>query len=250
MINIKIAHLRFLLRVLTGCSLTAILLTQSILPAQAQFDPQPAIEDHGERASNAMQLGNYAVAYCIWQPMADNGDANAQFNIGWMYHNGYGLRIDDEMALYWWLRAATTGDANAHFALGDLFAAGQGVDKSMEIALGWYISAANKDHEQARETLIELLKNDSSYFQHLLQILLQTEWQLLGNPMEIKVERANIRSGPNKNHKIISTLEKGHPVIPLHKENGWTQIGITTSGKTGWVFSGLLTQPAGIYPAE
>jgi len=197
-----------------------------------------------------MQQGNYAVAFCIWQPLAAGGDKRAQYNIGWMYHNGYGLSINDENALYWWLKAASTGSADAHFALGDLYANGQGVEKNMAIAVGWYISASLKDHIPARETLMTLLSSDDKLAITTFQILLQDNWSILGDTMEIGVDRANTRRGPGTSFKIVSTLERGHPVIPIKEKDGWTFIGITGMGKTAWVFSPLITKPAGIYPLK
>ncbi len=217
--------------------------------SQAQFLPSPThIKELDLQASNAMQQGDFAIAYCIWQPLAKDGYSSAQYNLGWMYHNGYGLRINDEKAVYWWLKSAASGDANSHFALGELYALGQGVEQDISIALGWYISAALKSHEGAQETLMELLSSDNRLAQSTFQQLLKTDWSILGNAMQVNVDKANTRRGPDKSFKIISTLQKGHVVIPLREQNGWTFIGITGSGKTGWIFSRLISLPGGIYP--
>lgn len=239
--------------------MAALLILQLFLtssPLQAQFVGRPAPSDeqlHTE-ASLAMQQGNYAIAYCIWQPMATNGDSRAQYNIGWMYHNGYGLSINDEQAFSWWLSSAASGDADSHFALGDLYLQGQGVEKDLSIALGWYISAALKGHEPSQEALMSLLSNDDgSLAQDTFQLLLQTDWSILGDAMQVKVDKANTRRGPDKSYQVVVTLEKGHTVIPLREQNGWTHIGITGltgKGQTAWIFSSLLGKPAGIYPLE
>lgn len=218
--------------------------------AQYLTHRDPQIETLHQKAGNAMQQGNYAIAFCIWQPLATEGDNRAQYNIGWMYHNGYGLSINDEIALYWWLKAASTGSADAHFALGDLYASGQGVEKNMAIALGWYISASLKDHIPARETLMTLLNSDDRLAIKTFQTLLQNNWSIFGDTMEIGVDRANTRRGPATSYQIVATLERGHPVIPIKEKDGWTYIGITGLGKTAWVFSSLIAKPAGIYPVE
>jgi TPR repeat protein len=221
-------------------------------PAFAQFinSNNQNNEFSHQQARLAMQDGNYAVAYCIWQPMARNGDNIAQYNLGWMYHNGYGLSINDENALYWWLKAASTGSADAHFALGDLYANGQGVEKNMAIALGWYISAALKNHIPARETLLELMTSEDKFAVRTFELLLQSDWSLLGETMEISVDKANLRSGPDKSYKVVTTLKLGHVLIPLKQQNGWTQVGITGQGRTAWIFSRLIRKPAGIYPLK
>ena len=218
--------------------------------AQLRSSPRMSAGQLHDKAVLSMQAGNYAMAYCIWQPLADAGDSLAQYNIGWMFHNGYGLSIDDETALFWWLKAALSGHADAHFALGDLYANGQGVEKSIPIAIGWYISAAMMDHEPARETLMNLLISDNDMAIQAFELLLTADWSLFGEPMQIAVERANTRSGPGIQYEVVITLDKDHPVIPLREQNGWTLVGITSVGKTAWVFNKLLTRPAGIYPVE
>ncbi len=202
------------------------------------------------KARSAMQQGNYAIAYCIWEPLAQQGNNSAQYNIGWMFHNGYGLSINDDQALYWWLKSAATGNINSHYALGDLYSQGLGVEQNIPIALGWYISAAVKGHEPAQETLMAFLSSDNKLAKNTFQLLLQTDWSILGDTMQIKVDKANTRRGPDKSYKIVATLERGHNVIPLREQNGWTFIGITHSGKTAWIFSALIGKPAGIYPVE
>lgn len=220
----------------------------TVTHAQAQTSQDSLLQSLHHKAGDAMQKGNYAIAFCIWQPLAAEGDYRSQYNIGWMYHNGYGLSINDDVALYWWLKAAASGYADAHFALGNLYANGQGVAKDMSIALGWYVSASLKDHVAARETLMTLLGSDDKLAIRTFQILLQKDWSILGDTLHIGVEKANTRSGPGINFKVITTLERGHPVVPIKEKNGWTFIGITGIGKTAWVYSPLISKPAGSYP--
>jgi len=235
--------------------LALILLFVQLLPASvsAQYQPyltEREITESHDQAATAMQQGNYAIAYCLWQPLAKHGDREAQFNIGWMYHNGYGLSINDEQALYWWLKAAANGSIDAHFALGDLYANGQGVERNMPIAIGWYIAAARRDHETARETLMALLSEDNELAQVTFKQLLQSEWGVLGESQQVNVERANTRRGPDKSYPIVTTLSKGHEVIPLKTENNWTYIGITGSGKIAWIFNSLISKAPGAYSLQ
>jgi TPR repeat protein len=197
-----------------------------------------------------MQQGNYAIAYCLWQPLAEQGDSQAQYNIGWMYHNGYGLTIDDQKALSWWLKAATTGSADAHFALGELYANGQGVEKNLAIAMGWYISAAQKGHETAREILMGMLNSNDKLAVSTFQLLLKTDWSILGEPMQVNVDKANTRQGPGTNYPVVITLQRGHRVIPLKQQNDWTYVGITQSGESAWIYNRLLSKPDGAYPLQ
>ena len=51
---------------------------------------------------------------------AANGDAEAQFNLGVFYENGYGVTKDYTEAVKWWRKAAEQGDAEAKIKLNDL----------------------------------------------------------------------------------------------------------------------------------
>ena len=46
------------------------------------------------------------------------GDANAQYGLGVMYHNGYGVKQDDFEAVNWYRKAAEQGHASAQYSLG------------------------------------------------------------------------------------------------------------------------------------
>ncbi|MFP6744458.1 MAG: sel1 repeat family protein, partial [Alphaproteobacteria bacterium] len=59
---------------------TASLIALTALPSQAGFDAGWA----------AYQNGDFATALSEWKPLAANGDARAQFNIGVMYDQGKG----------------------------------------------------------------------------------------------------------------------------------------------------------------
>ncbi len=52
------------------------------------------------------------------------GDAVAQYNLGWMYANGNGVPQDDAEAVKWYKKAAEQGDADAQFNLDIMYAVG------------------------------------------------------------------------------------------------------------------------------
>lgn len=213
-----------------------------LTPSKADFNATPTRSNKTlhQRAGEQMQQGNYAIAYCIWQPLAEQNDSEAQYNIGWMFHNGYGLTIDDASAFFWWIKSAAAGNTDAEYALGDLYLQGQGVEQDLSIALGWYVSAALKGHQAARETLLALLAEDNKATRKMLKSLLKSDWSIFDNAMQVKVDKANTRNGPGKQFKIITTLQRGHIVIPLRQQDGWTEIGITGMAETAWIFNRLI----------
>ena len=50
---------------------------------------------------------------------AEQGDASAQFRLGFMYNTGEGVPQDDAEAVKWYRLAAEQGDASAQFNLGN-----------------------------------------------------------------------------------------------------------------------------------
>ncbi len=92
----------------------------------------------------AMEAGDYATALQEWRPLAEQGDADAQYNLGVMYANGDGVPIDYKEAASWYRRAAEQGIANAQYNSGVMYENGQGVLQDNVLAQMWYnISSAN-----------------------------------------------------------------------------------------------------------
>ena len=78
----------------------------------------------GERAFDA---GDYAAAAAEWRPLADNGDARAQTNLGHLYRLGQGVIRDYDEALKWYRFAADQGNTRAQANLGNMYIKGLGV---------------------------------------------------------------------------------------------------------------------------
>lgn len=112
--------------------------------------------DSMSKGMDAYQAGNFEEAYRIWHPMAEKGDANAQFNIGLMYRNGNGLKQDDRQALIWFSKAAQQGMLDAQYNTGLMFYEGRGVAVSKHEALEWWKLASNKGHAPSQYNLAVL----------------------------------------------------------------------------------------------
>ena len=68
-------------------------------------------------AIGAFDRGDYATALGIWRPLAEQGNAFAQCNLGVAYANGYGVTEDVSEAVKWFRLAAEQGDAEARINL-------------------------------------------------------------------------------------------------------------------------------------
>src|SRR3954451_20999761 len=67
---------------------------------------------------DAWQKADYGTAVSIWRPLAEQGDADAQFNLGQAYRLGRGVPIDLGAAQIWFERAAAKGHVDAQTTLG------------------------------------------------------------------------------------------------------------------------------------
>lgn len=67
---------------------------------------------------DAWQRADYPAAVSIWRPLAEGGDADAQFNLGQAYRLGRGVPLDLAAAKIWFERAARSGHLDAQTTLG------------------------------------------------------------------------------------------------------------------------------------
>lgn len=86
------------------------------------------------------------VAEC--KVLAEQGDADAQFNLGLMYYNGQGVLQDYEEAVKWCILAAEQGYAKAQLSLGKMYYYGKSVTPNCSRAYMWLnVCAANGDSD-------------------------------------------------------------------------------------------------------
>ena len=86
---------------------------------------------------------------------AEQGDAQAQYEVGRRFWNGDGVDQDHKQAADWFDRAARQGLAAAQCALGLCYERGDGVEQDMWQAAAWYQWAAQQDDVEAQLHLSE-----------------------------------------------------------------------------------------------
>lgn len=96
-----------------------------------------------EDGQAAYNRGDFATALELWRPLAEQGEARAQNNLGVMYENGKGVPEDIAEALKWYQLAAEQGYAGAHSNLGLAYALGKGVQPDAVLAHMWLSLAAS-----------------------------------------------------------------------------------------------------------
>ena len=102
-------------------------------------------------AEAAYKRGDYAVALELLRTLAEQGDADAQFNLGNMYYEGMGVSQDYTEALRWYRRAAEQDNADAQVNLGVMYYEGEGVPQDYVQAHKWFNLAASQFSSSQRE---------------------------------------------------------------------------------------------------
>ena len=119
----------------------ALALSIVCLVAPAWADFQAGME--------AYNRGDFKIALREWQPLAEQGDARAQFYFGLLYENGDGVPLGYTKARQWYEKAAAQGDAKAQLYLGLQSSFGQGVPMDVVDAYMWYSLAAGNGNAHA-----------------------------------------------------------------------------------------------------
>jgi uncharacterized protein len=99
----------------------------------------------------AYQTGDFATALKEWQPLAKQGNASAQKNLGFMYKNGKGVAQDYAEAVKWYRLAAEQGYANAQANLGIMYEYGRGVLQDNILSHMWYNIASANGYKKSSE---------------------------------------------------------------------------------------------------
>ncbi len=73
----------------------------------------PAYSADFQKGVDAYNSGDYATALREWKPLAEQGNAGAQFNLGLMYGDGQGVPQNYKTAIKWFRLAAKQGHPRA-----------------------------------------------------------------------------------------------------------------------------------------
>jgi hypothetical protein len=87
---------------------------------------------------------DYKQAFVHYKNAADQGSAEGQTALGYLYLNGVGVAQNDAQAALWYGRAAEQGNAVAQAMLGDLCQIGRGVTRDQNTAAEWYRRSAKQ----------------------------------------------------------------------------------------------------------
>ena len=109
--------------------------------------------------SPGVPRNNYTGLVECYQEAAEQGYAEAQYYLGFMYWYGrYGIPQSTDEAVKWYLEAAEQGHIEAQYTLGQAYGLGQhdfgvGIPRDAIEAVKWYRQAAEQGHASAQYNL-------------------------------------------------------------------------------------------------
>lgn len=97
--------------------------------------------------------GDFTAALREWRPLAEEGDARAQYYLGIMHANGEGVPENDRQAAYWFQKSARQGNSQSQYHLGAMYANGEGVPEDDPQAVYWFRKSAKQGDARAQFNL-------------------------------------------------------------------------------------------------
>ena len=141
----------------------------------------------------------------VLQRLAENGNADAQFELGIRSLGGEGVKKDEKKAAEWLQKSADQHNLAAMNALGTLYEEGVGLDKDEKRAFEWYEKAAKYGFALAQQNLAECYENGKGVAKNTDEAL---KW----------LERAAHQDFPPSQAAYAWKLEKGEGVAKNTKE--------------------------------
>ena len=153
-----VAPSRLLFRALIGLSIVIVAMVLGYLVGPAmerRWAVTPQASQRFLKAAQAASPGpvRQVRPFADLEKLADQGDADAQWQLGVRYHNGEEVERDDARAVMWFFRAAEQGHALAQATLGAYYWAGRGVPQDLSKAYFWSTLALAQGDENSRSRL-------------------------------------------------------------------------------------------------
>ena len=101
-------------------------------------------EDLNKRANEFIEKGDIKNAVPLIKKAAELGNAEAQYNYGYCFQEGFEVDKNDSIANIWLLKSANQGWINAQFKIAYSYATGRGIEKNKDEAFFWSLKCAQQ----------------------------------------------------------------------------------------------------------
>lgn len=122
--------------------------SETQIPATATVDGNTYAE--GVKLYDA---GKYDEAYPLFLKAAEQGNADGQVNLGWMYEYGKGVAQSNDEAVKWYRKSADQGNAYGQSNFGTMYRDGKGVAQNYDEAVKWYRKSADQGNAYGQVNL-------------------------------------------------------------------------------------------------
>lgn len=108
-------------------------------------------EDENHLSNKKPEIENEELIKLI--KVAEQGDTDAQNDLGDKYYYGQGIDQNYPEAVKWYRKAAEQGNSDAQYNLGYMYQYGKGVIQNYSKAINWYRKATEQGDEDAKKAL-------------------------------------------------------------------------------------------------
>ncbi len=180
----------------------------------------------------AAQEENWVTALSNWRPLAEAGNARAQFYLAGVYEQGLGVPRDPNAAVEWLIKSARNGYPLAQFNLGNSLYK-RATEKDYEQAALWWNAAAEQGFFPAQYNLAVLFEKGIGVVKDLDKAVswYQAAAKLGSEPAQAALERLGVGATTPPRQAVAATTA-GAPGGPA-KGPDW-----------------VLAQPAGDYTIQ
>lgn len=191
-------------------------------PVSAELDSLDAPNPQLVKGMQAMDAGDFATAIAAYEPLAERGNADAQFFLGQMYLYGIGVNAFYPTASKLIKQSAVQGLPGAQWLLGTMYASGKGVEPDADKSREWIGKAAQQGYKQALHDLAILYEGDPMIYREDSPVALSTALFLFRKAAKqgYAPSKARIEAMQHYNPRLLKRIEKMADIrAELHAEN-------------------------------
>lgn len=122
----------------------------------------PVSMEAAEAVSQSFSHTVYMQPYSKLRQAAEQGDAQAQYDLAYLYYKSgsdpeiTGVTRSERLAAHWYREAAMQGHPSAQYNMAVLHLHGHGVERDPVVAYAWLLQASDNGHEGSKALLAEL----------------------------------------------------------------------------------------------
>ncbi len=146
--------------------LSPLILSHLLIALALGLISLPSLADDLEEGITAYQNQDYKAAINAWDRAAQQGDPDAEYNLGQLFRLGQGVQLDYPTAQSYYLKAAQKDHPLAQLNLGTMYYSGSLGPDQEENAFYWLQKAAKNDNADAQWMIGVMLFNGQGVSQN------------------------------------------------------------------------------------